>query len=82
MSDTSNSHNGFGKPPAEIRHDLVGDGYDSEPLLIVREVAEILRIPTKSVYDLPIPRVVIGKRRVRYRPRDVREFIDRRLQML
>ena len=35
----------------------VGDGYDDEPLLTAEEVGEILRVPVKSVYDLPIKRV-------------------------
>lgn len=62
----------------EIRPDLVGDGYDDEPLLTVREVGEMLSVPWKSVYDLPLPRVRITRRRIRWRPADVREFIDRR----
>ena len=58
----------------------VGDGYDEEPLLTVEEVGEILRVPVKSVYDLPIKRVRIGQRRLRWRPVDVREFVNRRVE--
>ena len=68
------------RPPEELRPDLVGDGYDPEPLLTAKEVAEILRVPVKSVYELPINRVRLGRRRVRWRPEDVRDFIDRRLE--
>lgn len=64
----------------EIRYDLVGDGYDPEPLLTAEEVGEILSVPTKSVYELSIPRVRIGRRRVRWRPADVRDFISRRVE--
>lgn len=67
-------------PAEEIRPDYVGDGYDPEPLLTADEVAEILQVPRKSVYDLSIPRVRIGERRVRWRPADVREFINRRVE--
>lgn len=56
----------------------VGDGYDAEPLLTAEDVGIILQVPTKSVYELPIPKVRISKRRIRYRPEDVEEFIDRR----
>ena len=49
---------------------LVGDGYDTEPLLKAEDVARLLRLPEKSVYALPIPRVVLGPRRILPRPRD------------
>ena len=65
--------------PEERAGHLVGDGYDAEPLLKARDVGQLLRVPTKSVYSLPIPRVVIGPRRIRWRPADVAEFIARRL---
>lgn len=68
------------KPRENIRTDLVGDGYDAEPLLKARDVGRLLNVPWKSVYDLPIPRVVLGRRRVRWRPKDVREFIQSRTQ--
>ena len=63
-----------------IRHDLVGDGYDIEPLLTAEEVGRILRVPVKSVYELPLPRIRLGTRRIRWRPCDVRAFIDRRVE--
>jgi predicted DNA-binding transcriptional regulator AlpA len=58
--------------------DLVGDGFDLEPLLKARDVARILQVPEKSVYELPIPRVELGPRRIRWRPADVNEYINRR----
>ena len=58
----------------------IGDGYDSEPLLTAVEVGKILSVPTKSVYELPIPRVRVGQRRIRWQPSDVREFIHRRVE--
>lgn len=67
-------------PPEEHRPDLVGDGYDAEPLMTAEEVGEVLQVPTKSVYDLPIPRVRVSSNRVRWRPRDVRAFVERRTE--
>lgn len=57
---------------------LVGDGYDVEPLLTAEDVSVILRIPVKSVYTLPIPKVKLGRRTVRYCPASIRTFIERR----
>src|SRR2546425_65611 len=33
---------------------LVGDGYDAEPLLTAGDVGTLLKLPAKSVYELPI----------------------------
>lgn len=66
--------------PEDYRPDLVGDGWDPEPLLTAEEVGEILQVPKKSVYELPIPRVRISKRRIRWRPKDVRQFVEDRLE--
>ncbi|MFH1764906.1 MAG: hypothetical protein ABIF09_12010 [Gemmatimonadota bacterium] len=68
------------RPSDEVRPDLVGDGYDSEPLWTAEQVARYLSVPPKSVYDLPMPRVRVGRRRIRWRPADVREFISRRIE--
>ena len=68
------------KPADELRPDLVGDSYDVEPLLTADELAGILRLPAKAVYELPLPRVRLGPRRIRWRPADVREFIKRRIE--
>ena len=67
-------------PADELRPDLVGDGYDPEHLMTVEQVAEVLAVPVRSVYGLPIQRVRVGQRRVRWRPRDVRAFIERRIE--
>ena len=45
--------------------------------LIVAPVV-LLKLPAKSVYELPIPRVQLGPRRIRWRPADVRAFIVQR----
>jgi len=59
---------------------LVGDGYDAEPLLTAGDVGTLLKLPAKSVYELPIPRVRLGPRRLRWRPADVQAFIVQRTQ--
>ena len=51
----------------------------SDELLTRDEVAAWLKLPAKSVYDLPIPKVKLGHRTVRWRRSDVQEFIDRRI---
>lgn len=56
---------------------IVGDGYDTEPLLKAADVARLLQLPEKSVYALPIPRVELGPRRIRWRLADVSEYINR-----
>lgn len=68
------------RPPDEHRPDLIGDGWDPEPLLTAEEVGEVLQVPTKAVYELPIRRVRVSSNRVRWRPDDVRRFIDRRTE--
>jgi predicted DNA-binding transcriptional regulator AlpA len=59
---------------------LVGDGYDEERLLNAKEVGRMLGISHKRVYTLPIPQVRISQRCIRYRPRSVEEYIDRRTE--
>ena len=63
-----------------LRLELVGDEYDAEPLLTAGDVGTLRKLPAKSVYELPIPRVRLGPRRIRWRPADVRAFITRRTQ--
>ena len=48
-----------------------------EDLLTVEEVAELLSVPVKRVYRLPISRVELGPNTVRWRPEDVSSFIKR-----
>ncbi len=64
----------------ENRPDLVGDGWDAEPLMTARHVARALGISPKRVYELQIPCVRVFNRTLRYRPADVRAFIDRRTE--
>lgn len=68
------------RPADEHRSDLVGDGWDPEPLWDKDDVGEFLGVPPKSVYDLPIPRVRVSSNRVRWRPGDVRAFVERRTE--
>jgi len=56
----------------------VDDSSDDEPLLKAAEVGKMLGISANSVYQLPIKRVRLGKRTVRWRPELVREFIELR----
>lgn len=65
-------------PAEEHRPDYEGDGYDPEPLLTARDVAERLQVPRDRVYELPIPRVRIGPRTVRWRPEAVEAWIVER----
>lgn len=51
---------------------------DSDRLLTAKDVAVILRMPTKKVYALAIPRVSVTTRRIRYLESDVRAYIRRR----
>ena len=55
-------------------------GLDTVPdeLLTRDEVGAWLKLPPKSVYELPISKVKLGRRTVRWRRSDVQEFIDRR----
>ena len=64
----------------ERRPNLVAAGQDVEPLLTAQDVGELLQLPAKSVYELPIPRVRLGPRRIRWRPADVVAFVARRTQ--
>lgn len=68
------------RPPDANRPDLVGDGWDPEPLWDKHDVAEHLNVPPDAVYDLPIRRVRVSTGRVRWRPRDVRAFVERRTE--
>lgn len=59
---------------------LVGDGYDTEPLLKAHEVADLVGVSKQEVYRLDIPRIRIRKRSLRWRPADVRAWIADRLE--
>lgn len=60
----------------------VGDGFDNAPLLRVQEVAAVLNVRVKRVYELPIRQVRLGRRSIRWRPSDLRDFIERRLEVI
>jgi predicted DNA-binding transcriptional regulator AlpA len=45
-------------------------------LLTAAQVAEILNVPVKRVYTLPIPKRMLGKRTCRWRESDVYAFIE------
>lgn len=68
------------RPPDEHRPDLIGDGWDPVPLWDKDRLAEYLGVPPDSCYDLPIPRVRVSGGRIRWRPSDVREFVERRIE--
>jgi hypothetical protein len=54
---------------------LIGDGWDAEELWTPRETAAYLSISTKRLYDLPVPRIRLSTRRIRYRPATVRAYV-------
>lgn len=45
-------------------------------LLTAAQVAQILNVPVKRVYTLPIPKRMLGKRTCRWRESDVYDFIE------
>ncbi len=51
-----------------------------EPLLTVKEVATILNVPFKRVYELGIPAVRLSTRSLRWRKSDVQQWIERRIR--
>jgi len=52
----------------------------SEPLLTVKEVAAILNVPMKRVYELGIPAVRLSARSLRWRSSDVKQWIEGRIR--
>ena len=50
-----------------------------DELLTRDQVAEWLKIPPKRVYELPVPKVRLGRRTIRWRKADIEEFISRRV---
>lgn len=53
-------------------------GLDLEPLLTAREVAAILGVSPKRVYELGIPSVRVSTRSVRWRPSVLKNWINER----
>ena len=52
----------------------------SEPLLTVKDVARMLNVPFKRVYELGIPAVRLSARSLRWRLSDVQQWIERRIR--
>jgi predicted DNA-binding transcriptional regulator AlpA len=49
-----------------------------DELLTRDEVAAWLKLPVRRIYELPIPKVKLGRRTVRWRRADVEDFLNRR----
>ena len=47
-----------------------------QPLLSPAQVAEILNISRRQVLRLPIPRITLGPKSVRYRSEDLNAYIE------
>ncbi|MCG3774973.1 MAG: hypothetical protein JW395_1801 [Nitrospira sp.] len=56
------------------------EGHELGRLMTAAEVAVILRVSAKSVYERPIQKVRLGAKSVRWRAADVQAFINRRLE--
>lgn len=52
----------------------------SDPLLTVKDVARMLNVPFKRVYELGIPAVRLSARSLRWRLSDVQQWIERRIR--
>jgi predicted DNA-binding transcriptional regulator AlpA len=52
----------------------------TEPLLTARDVAKLLSVPMKRVYELGIPAVRLSTRSLRWRLSDVQQWIERRIK--
>ncbi len=51
-----------------------------EPLITVKDVAAMLNVPFKRVYELGIPAVRLSTRSLRWRKSDVQQWIERRIR--
>ena len=51
--------------------------FGGERLLTAADVGAYLRLPPKKVYELPIPRVTLSARRVRFLESDVLAYVQR-----
>jgi predicted DNA-binding transcriptional regulator AlpA len=67
-------------PPLQLMRSRPPDQQLEEvKLLTAQQVAACLHISSKKVYDLPIPKIYLSERRVRWLERDVVAYIqDRR----
>lgn len=72
--------------PGQLNHEhdhdslprSVAKEISDDPLLTATQVATWLRVHPKTVYTLGIPRIVLGRRSVRWRWSDVKAFAERR----
>jgi predicted DNA-binding transcriptional regulator AlpA len=53
---------------------------NSDSLLMAKDVARILNVPLKRVYELGIPAVRISSRSIRWRLSDVQRWIEGRIR--
>lgn len=61
--------------------DLLGENeYRKAKLLDAEQVADLLSVNERSVYELRIPRISLSRRRVRWSLEDVLAFLDDRRQ--
>jgi len=58
------------------RYETGGTDTPPRPLLTIDGLARLLAVDRKTVYQLPIPYVVVGARR-RFRPEDVDAYLER-----
>ncbi len=61
-----------------MRRDGARPASDLEPLLTAEEVAGILGVRTKRVYELGIPCLRLSARSIRYRPAAVAAWLESR----
>lgn len=66
----------FGLPQEEKRGGETPFG--GERLLTAKDVATFLGVAAKKVYELPIPRVELTERRLRWLESDVRAYVHKR----
>jgi predicted DNA-binding transcriptional regulator AlpA len=64
--------------PADLRLARSAEPPELEPLLTAEQVAKILGVRPKRVYELGIPAVHLSARSLRWRPSQVAEWIQQR----
>jgi len=57
---------------------MIPDRYDPERLLTADEVAQVLGVHRKRVYALPLPRIMLSEKCVRYRWADLAVWLQSR----
>jgi len=64
--------------PVRLVPSSAGDGDVLDELLDAREVAALLKVRLKRVYELGIPTVRVGPRTLRWRRRDLEAWLSHR----